>query len=161
MNDTAHSPTSNVDDIWSVPDPASTPVDDHVQVASQPPSIPSFGRPGFNQTGEIGGNVEQATVAHETLPSSNEVYKAPEVLPVPEIGEKLPLTELYSLSKEVPQELKSPVLQDALPQNKVLDKRTGKVRTHRVADTADKTTKTADIKEQEFIKGVEEIHTIV
>jgi len=42
-----------------------------------------------------------------------------------------------------------------------VDQRTGKVKTHRVAETADKTTKVADIKEQEFIEGVEQVHSII
>jgi len=178
MSDTAQNFNSNVNDIWSVPDSmqvsqtngsAQNPHDDSNQPSPPKPLSGSFGKPGLAGGGESGGGSESGIIAQELLDKARleevghiaEIYKSTETLASPEVGEKLKPAEAYK-----PKEEKTSVSQVAQPEEtplkgKIVDQRTGKVKTHRVAETADKTTKVADIKEQEFIEGAEQVHSII
>ncbi len=88
------------------------------------------------------------------IPKSPEVQRSPEVqkspeLYRPEVG-KTQKADASQSAKELPE---SPA------PGKIVDKRTGKEKTHRVdINKADAVTKVADIKEQEFIERVDQEH---
>ncbi|MFA5776594.1 MAG: hypothetical protein WC988_03520 [Patescibacteria group bacterium] len=167
MSDTAQN--ANVNDIWSLPDPPVNLTDDQNQKPTQKPLGSSFGKPGIAGGGEGGGGLESDITAQELLNKarkeeagrSAEIYEAPETLVTLEVGEKLKPAEVHK-----PKEEKSKEPQVAQPEaaplnGTIVDKRTGRIKTHRVAEIADETTKKADIKEQEFIEGVEQVHSII
>ncbi|MBU0649799.1 hypothetical protein KJ605_00290 [Patescibacteria group bacterium] len=87
-----------------------------------------------------------------------EVYQAPEV---PKSVEREEITtQVTAKPQDVPLEPVQEVSTAAVTPN-VKDLRTGKEKTHRVAPAADSVTKQADLEEQEFIEGVEQVHSIV
>jgi len=87
-----------------------------------------------------------------------EIYKAPEVLPSPEAVRKIKEPLKPALQPAKPQE----VVQGLVANGAVIDKRTGKEKTHRVdIQSADGITRIADLKEQDFIEGVESVHSII
>jgi hypothetical protein len=186
MDVTAQNP--KVNDIWSMPDqPAQVnppPTDpDNPQNnqsvrdnGSDAPSASSgsFGKPGLARGGESGSWQETLT-AEDLLEKARkaeaeqvaELYKAPEIPSSAEAGEKLrPVEVLRALEIQKPQSKKEPskpspkvVLQEESLKGKVVDRRTGKEKTHRVdINNADEVTKTADLKEQDFIEHVEKEH---
>lgn len=150
MDDTARN--SNVKDIWS---------NDQSQTPPQKPSGGSFGKPGLSGSGESAGIWESDSNEKEETEPGPEVYKAPETLETPEVGETEKPKEVHK-HQHKPKVDTQEVEPEIPPQKKIVDRRTGKEVTHRVdINRADSITKTADIKEQEFIEGVEKVHTIV
>jgi hypothetical protein len=140
MSNAAQDPNTDVNDIWSLPDTPAQPLK---------VNIPSGG-------GESERNWESGNI-------NAEVYRSPEIPESPEIGEKPELPEVHKPTHKkerviLPQEDQPG---EASPKGKVVDQRTGKEKMHRVAEAADNTTKVADIKEQEFIEGVESVHSII
>lgn len=160
MSDTAQNLNSNVNDIWSLPDSTQNPNDDLNQAPTQKPLGRSFGKPGLAGGGESGGFLGST----QEQPRSDEVARGKESMPSdealksPEVGEKLKPAEVPKPREEKIKEPQVAQPEEALVKGEIVDQRTGKVKTHRVAETADKTTKVADIKEQEFIEGVEQEH---
>jgi len=155
MSDTAQNSNTHVNDIWSLPDP---PQDD--ANTTQKPSSGSFGKPGLAGGGENGGGWESDNAAQE-VEHTAEIFKTPEVPVSPEVGEKEKPEEVHE-PKRTPKAEPPEVVQEISTKGKIIDKRTGKEKTHRVdPNKADKVTKIADIKEQDFIEGVELVHTIV
>lgn len=178
MDVTAQDP--NVNDIWSTPN---QPVQGNFQSSASGGSIvspvPKAGssKPGLAGSGESGGWGEVPS-AEDLLEKARkeeaeqvaELYKAPEVPGSVEVGEKLTPAEVLrspeNLKSPKPQENKSPaklspkvIPQEESLKGKVVDKRTGKEKTHRVdINNADAVTKTADLKEQDFIEHVEKEH---
>lgn len=175
MSDTAQNLNSNVNDIWSVPDSTQNPNDDLNQAPTQKPSGRSFGKPGLAGGGESGGflgstreqGITQGDEHQQEQPRSDEVARGKESMPSdeilksPEVGEKLKPAEARKPTEEKIKEPQVAQPEEVLVKGEIVDQRTGKVKTHRVAETADKTTKVADIKEQEFIEGVEQVHSII
>lgn len=182
MSDTAQNPNANVNDIWSMPDPpvqvpqantssqnsnGSQTQDD--ANAIQKHSSGGFGKPGLAGSSEGGGGLESDIAVKELLNKARreetehtaEVFKAPEILKSPEAGENLKPAESQKSKEEKPKEPEMAQSEEVTTRGEIIDKRTGKERTHRVDDKADKVTKTADIKEQEFIEGVEQVHSII
>lgn len=168
-------PNPNVNDIWSTPSqPVQNPVSDQNKPVLHKPSAGSFSKPGLAGAGEASGWTETPTAEElverarrEEALRAEEVYKAPEALGSDEIGEKLPSPEVLRTpesqkpyrqekSVEVPPKTASP--KEPLA-NRVVDTRTGNEKTHRVdINKADPVTKTADLKEQDFIEKVEREH---
>lgn len=157
MSDTAQD--SNLNDIWSLPDSPQVRGDGNGQPPQKPPSK-SFGKPGLAGGGENGGDWESEEAAKNTE-RVGEIYKAPETLASPEVGEKQKPAAVQK-PREEPNIEPQEVVQEISTKGKIIDERTGKKRTHRVdINKADSITKIADIKEQEFIEGVESVHSIV
>jgi len=106
------------------------------------------------------------------VPRNPEMSKSPEVQKSPEIGQspeiprspevqKSPEIHRPGVDKQQKESTDQPVQKVPAPpvSEKILDKRTGKEKTHRVdINKADAVTKVADIKEQEFIERVEQEH---
>lgn len=174
MSDTAQNSNPNVNDIWSLPDPSTqapqvngspqNPHDDLVQTPVQKPLSGSFGKPGLAGGGESGGGSgstqEQADERQQEQPQ-DERLPSVETIRSPEVGEKLKLAEAPKPKEEMASEPQVVQPEETSLKGKIVDQRTGKVKTHRVAERADKTTKVADIKEQDFIEGVEQVHSII
>lgn len=185
MDVTAQNP--KVKDIWSTSgqpatqngtqdDPQSDVVDSSIKVSSGG----GFGRSGVMPGGESGGwnesqEAQEIQKAQELLAQARkqeaehlaEVSKSPETPNSVEVGEKLkPAEVLRAPESQKPSQPKEPVKssQEVAPQpqemaRKVVDKRTGKEKTHRVdINRADSVTKTADLWEQDFIVNVEKEH---
>lgn len=159
-----------VTNIWSTQDPGQVqppvqpnPPDNDIQepMATEPSSGGSFGKPGLGGESvvvETGVSMEAAPLPEAERPAEVEV--SPEVLVSPEIGEKTEPAKVEESPK--PKEVETAIAEDLPTKGKIVDKRTGKVRTHRVdVERADKITKIADIDEQEFIDGVQRVHSIV
>jgi len=154
--------------VWSLPDqPVHHPTKPNTQNAGQYPVHGSFGRPGLMRSGEhdsFAGSDQAETVqtGGELVGApekpENEIVRTVETLRPDEISQA---TQNPTPQEEAPQERQAAQAVKPLAQGEIVDHRTGKVRTHRVEGVADKTTKTADMKEQEFIEGVEQIHSIV
>jgi len=167
MSDTAQNSNADVNDIWSLPDPPAqapqanaspqNPNDSHTTTVK---NGGGFGRPGLAGGGEGGAGLE-SDAAQEEAERTAEIFKAPETLVTPEVGEKQKLPEVHPRKEKRVEEPQVVRPEKAPAKGRVVDQRTGKVKTHRVADAADSITKTADIKEQEFIEGVEQVHSIV
>ena len=171
---------SNVNDIRSLPDrlaqtpqantsPVNSTDDSSRAPITQKPSGGKFGRPGLAGSDELTQGVSEVdlssgpveiTLAPEQE-KSTEIYQAPEILTPPEVGERLKPAEARKPGEKTPQSPQVVQPEEPPARGKIVDRRTGKEKLHRVAETADKTTKTADIKEQEFIEGVEQVHSIV
>jgi len=159
MSDTAQNSNANVNDIWSLPSPPAGSANDRGKIPARKRPSGSFGKPGLAGGGESDENWE-SEAAEKDAERVGEIYKAPETLVSPEVGEKQKAAGAQKPKKEP--EVESPeVVQDISTKGKIIDKRTGKERTHRVDKNADSITKIADVKEQEFIEGVESIHSIV
>ncbi len=95
----------------------------------------------------------------ETL-TSPEVGRSPEIPRSPEV-QKSPEIHKPGVDKQQKESTDQPVQKVPSPSasEKIVDKRTGKEKTHRVdINKADAVTKVADIKEQEFIERVEQEH---
>ena len=95
----------------------------------------------------------------ETL-TSPEVGRSPEIPKSPEV-QKSPEIHRPGVDKQQKEPTEQPIQKvPASPASeKIVDKRTGKEKTHRVdINKADAVTKVADIKEQEFIERVEQEH---
>ena len=134
-------------------------------------STPSFGggrfggfpRPGagFQETGteDEMEEVKAEKATQEEAPSDEvaEVAQAPEV---PVTPEKLPPES--KPQTEAVKQVETIVVDDSSTAGKIIDKRSrGEPQiTHRVAPDADLTTKQADLKEQDFIAGVGEVHPV-
>jgi len=91
---------------------------------------------------------------------SPEIGQSPEVLRSPEI-QKSPETHRPGVDNKQKESTDQPVQKVPPPSasEKIVDKRTGKEKTHRVdINKADAVTKVADIKEQEFIERVDQEH---
>ena len=153
MSGTAQNPNTSIDDIWSLP-------------GSQQP----VGKPGLANGGEGGGDWESDTTAQELLDKARqeearrnaEVFKAPETLVSPEVGEQFRPAEIYKPKEDVVRKPEAIQIREPLTEGKIVDQRTGKkLKTHRVAEVADKVTQAADIKEMDFIENVEKIHSLV
>ena len=89
-----------------------------------------------------------------------EVVRSPEIPRSPE-SQKSPEIHRPGIDKKQKEPTDQPVQKVPTPpaSEKIIDKRTGKEKTHRVdINKADAVTKTADIKEQEFIERVEQEH---
>jgi hypothetical protein len=146
MSDTAQDPNPNVPnvkDIWSVPKPVGG----------------SYGKPGLAGGGES-GSWESDTAEQEPL--SAEVLKSPEILVSPEVGEDLKPAKVYKPGEERAKESPNQQPEEPVVKGQIVDQRTGKkLKTHRVAEAADKVTQVADIEEQDFIENVEKVHSII
>jgi len=104
------------------------------------------------KTGEIQRPQETST--------SPEVGRSPEIPRSPEV-QKSPEIHRSGVNKQQKESTEQPIQEAPAPpaSEKILDKRTGKEKTHRVdINKADAVTKVADIKEQEFIERVEQEH---
>lgn len=173
MSDTAQNLNSNVNDIWSVPDltqapqasgSIQSPYDDLNQLSPQKSLGGSFGKPGLAGAGESGGDSgstqehaderQQEQPHYEKLPSVETIRSS-------EVGEKLKSAEVHKPVEEKIKESQVAQPEEVSVKGQIVDQRTGEVKIHRVAEIADKTTKIADIKEQEFIKKVEQVHSII
>ena len=170
MSDTAQNLNSNVNDIWSLPDSSTqapqantspqNPNNDLIQMPVQKPLGGSFGKPGLAGGGEGGIGWESTNTVREEQ-SHDERLPSVEKIRSPEVGEKLKPAETLKPKEEKIKESQVVQPEEISAKKRVVDKRTGNVKTHRVAERADGITKTADIKEQEFIEGVEQVHSII
>lgn len=185
MDVTAQDP--KVKDIWSTSDQPviqssaqDNPQTDQVYPLSTQPPAGGSGKPGVMPSGESGGwnesqEAQEIQQAQDLLEKARkqeaeqtaELYRSPETPSSAEVGEKLrPSEVLRTPESQKPLHPKAPAKspQEVVPQaqetvGKVVDKRTGKEKTHRVDITkADPVTKTADLREQDFIENVEKEH---
>lgn len=102
---------------------------------------------------------QEALVSPE-VGKSPEIPRSPEIPKNPEI-QKSPEVHRPAVNKLQKESTEQPVREVPAPpaSEKLVDKRTGKEKTHRVdINKADSVTKVADIKEQEFIERVEQEH---
>ncbi len=162
MDVTAQNP--NINDIWSVSNQTPpTPVDDQNQPVPKKPSVGSFGKPGLAGDGES-SDWEDTPTAEELLADARkeeaehvaEIYKAPEAFKSAEVLKSPEIQKFENKQKKsFPQETSD----ESLVKKNVVEQRTNREKLHRVdINKADSVTKTADIKEQEFIEGVEREH---
>lgn len=133
--------------------------------ASQPPvsSIPPVSEPvvqpatGIDSiSGAEGAPIVEAAPTVEQAPQTETISTPVEKLPTPEVPVAPALSEQPSESVAPVQ----PVAKKTPEEMNVVDKRTNHEPLDSLQDTSDKLTKEADEEEEDFIKHVEEVHTI-